>query len=236
MTGRTILAVGGHIGDMDLAAGPLLAQNVCDGGRSVLLALTPGERGHPRLGVAEYKEQKITEARTFAAGIGAEVIVYDDLSDGFLHCTDEVAARLARDIRTIRPDLLLAHWGRSIHTDHEQASLLAERARFLAGLPGWQEDPGAVDGPGRRHGVGQLLYTENWEDADGFLATRYTAVSQRARDLWLEAIGCQAFARGETYGFRYIDYYDAQLITRGCLAGVSHAVALAEGGHGLREV
>ena len=81
---------------------------------------------------ADRGKQKIAEARTFAAGIGAEVIVYDDQSDGFLHCTDELAARLARDIRTIRPDLLLAHWGRSMHTDHEQASLLAERARFLA--------------------------------------------------------------------------------------------------------
>ena len=236
MTTRTILAVGGHIGDMDLAAGPLLAQNVLDGGRSVLLALTPGERGHPRLGVAEYKEQKISEARTFAAGIGAEVIVYDDQSDGFLHCTDALAARLARDIRAIRPDLLLAHWGRSMHTDHEQASLLAERARFLAGLPGWEENPDAADGTGRRHGVGQLLYTENWEDADGFVASRYAPVSERARDLWHEAISTQAFARGETYGFRYIDYYGAQLITRGCLTRTSYAVALADSGHGLREV
>lgn len=236
MRPRTILAVGAHIGDMDLAAGPLLAQNVLDGGTSVLLALTPGERGHPRLGIAEYKEQKISEARAFATGIGAEVIVYEDLSDGFLHCTDELAARLARDIRILRPELLLAHWPRSMHTDHEQASLLAERARFLAGLPGWEEDPDAGEGPGRRHGVGQLLYTENWEDADGFLADRYASVSQQARDRWHEAIHAQAFARGETYGFRYIDYYGAQLITRGCLTRASYAVALADSGHGLREV
>jgi N-acetylglucosamine malate deacetylase 1 len=232
MSPRTVLAVGAHVGDMDLTAGPLLAQNALDGGRSVLLALTPGERGHPRLPVAEYREQKIAEAHAFAAGIGAEAIVYDDLSDGFLACTDGVAARLARDVRTVRPDLLLSHWPRSIHRDHEQASLLAERARYLSGLPGHEEHD---DGPtGRRHGVRELLHTENWEDAEGFAADVVVEISEVAHRTWLDAIRGQAFARGETYGFRYIDYYDAQLVTRGCLARVDRAVALADPGRGMR--
>ncbi|WP_420110957.1 PIG-L deacetylase family protein [Pseudactinotalea sp.] len=225
MTPRTILAVGAHIGDMDLAAGPVLAQNVLDGGRSVLLALTPGERGHPRMSIDDYRQQKIDEAHSFAAGIGAEIIVYDDISDGFLTADDDVAARLARDIRAIRPELLLSHWPRSIHRDHEQASLAADRARFLAGLPGWEESDTAE---GSRHGVGRVLRTENWEDAEGFSATAYVAIEDEARRRWREAIAGQAFARGETYGFRYIDYYDAQLTTRGALARVPAAVALAD--------
>lgn len=221
MTPRTVLAVGAHIGDMDLAAGPALAQNVLDGGRSILVALTPGERGHPRLGVEAYREQKIAEAHAFAEGIGAEVTVFDDLSDGFLPATDDVAARLADVVRRVRPDLMLAHWRRSMHTDHEHASALAERARFLSGLPGHRED----ERP--RHGVGQLLYTENWEDSPGFEADTFVEISAEARERWLAAISGQAFARGETYGFRYIDYYAAQLVTRGCLARVPYAVALA---------
>lgn len=36
-------------------------------------------------------------------------------------------------------------------------------------------------------------------------------------------------ARGETYGFRYIDYYTAQLTMRGCLARTDRAVALSSG-------
>lgn len=235
MTPRTILAVGAHIGDMDLAAGPVLAQNALDGGRSVLLALTPGERGHPTMAIAEYKRQKIAETHAFAKAIGAEAIVYEDLSDGFLQCTEEVAARLARDIRQIRPELILAHWGQSIHTDHEQAGLLAQRARFLAGLPGWEEDPEAGD-RGRRHGTEQLYYTENWEDAEGYIADSYVPIGGQARQIWHQAISGQAFARGETYGFRYIDYYDAQMTTRGCLAGVPAAVALAHAEPALREL
>lgn len=223
MKPRTIMAVGGHIGDMDLAAGPLLAQTVLDGGRAVLVALTPGERGHPRLGIDEYRKQKIAEGTAFAERIGAQFHVFDDISDGFLHPDDDVAARVARIIRAVRPDLLVAHWRHSIHTDHENASIVAERARFLAGLPGWAPEDG------ERHGVGQVLYTENWEDDRGFAADTYAPISAEAFDVWSEAIAGQAFARGETYGFRYIDYYTAQLTMRGCLAGVDRAVALSSG-------
>ena len=79
MRAQTIMAVGAHIGDMDLTAGPVLAQNVLDGGRSVLVALTPGERGHPRLSVDEYRDQKSRDAE-LRPHIGAEVHVFDDLS------------------------------------------------------------------------------------------------------------------------------------------------------------
>ncbi|MEN5072418.1 PIG-L deacetylase family protein [Isoptericola cucumis] len=223
MTPQTVLAVGAHIGDMDLAAGPVLAQNVLDGGTSVLVALTPGERGHPRLDAERYKAQKIAEAEAFADGIGARVVVFDDLSDGFLPADDAVADRLAMLVRDVRPDLMLAHWPRSMHSDHTNASTLAERARFLAGLPGHRED----DRP--RHGVARFLYTENWEDAPSFEADTFVEISPEAQARWTDAISGQAFARGETYGFRYIDYYAAQMVTRGCLAGVPHAVAFSSG-------
>ena len=222
MSPQTIMAVGGHIGDMDLTAGPLLAQNVLEGGRSVLVALTPGERGHPRLSVEQYRAQKISEARAFAEGIGAEVVVFDDISDGFLTTDEAVAERLAALIRDVKPSTLLAHWRHSMHSDHENASVLAERARFLAGLPGWKEET-------ERHGVARLLFTENWEDAAGYDADVFVEISAEAHRRWTDAISGQAFARGETYGFRYIDFYSAQMITRGCLAGVPYAVGLSTG-------
>lgn len=222
MTPQTIMAVGGHIGDMDLTAGPLLAQNVLDGGRSVLVALTPGERGHPRMSVDDYRTQKIAEARAFADGIGAEVAIFEDVSDGFLTADERLAERLADLIREVKPATLLTHWRHSMHTDHEHASVLAERARFLAGLPGWKDEAG-------RHGVARLLFTENWEDATGYDADLFVEISEEAHRRWTAAISGQAFARGETYGFRYIDFYSAQMITRGCLAGVQYAVALSSG-------
>lgn len=223
MQPRTVMAVGGHIGDMDLAAGPVLAQTVLDGGRAVLVALTPGERGHPRLGIEDYRKQKIAEGEAFAAGIGAEFHVFDDMSDGFLPASDDVAVRLARLIREVRPTLLIAHWRNSIHTDHENASIVTERARYLAGLPGWAPDDGD------RHAVTRLLYSENWEDERGFAADTYATISAEAFRRWSSAISVQAFARGETYGFRYIDYYTAQMTMRGCLARTERAVAMSSG-------
>lgn len=230
------MAVGGHIGDMDLAAGPMLAQAVLDGGRAVMVALTPGERGHPKLGLDEYRVQKIAEGKTFANAIGAEFIVFDDISDGFLEPDDAVADRLATLIRDVQPDTLIAHWRHSIHTDHENAADVAERARFLAGLPGWVPPTDVVasasvaaEQAAARHRVGRLLYAENWEDARGFVADAYVPISDAAFQTWHEAISGQAFARGETYGFRYIDYYTAQLTMRGCLARTERAVALSSG-------
>lgn len=219
-----ILAVGAHIGDMDLAAGPVLADAALAGERVVMVALTPGERGHPRLSPVDYREQKLAEGRGFAETIGAELRVLP-YSDGFLEVTPQVCAQVAAVIREVRPDMLITHWTTSIHDDHMAASVVTARARLWASLPLAPDEPGG-DAP--RHGVPRLLYTENWEDAAGFVADTYVPVSGEAVELWRKAIAGQAFARGETYGFRYIDYYTAQMTMRGCLARVDRAVAFAE--------
>ncbi|SDT09044.1 PIG-L deacetylase family protein [Microlunatus soli] len=222
----TVLAVGGHIGDMDLTAGPTLAKTVLDGGRAIIVALTYGERGHPRMTPDDYRVQKVDEGKAFADAIGAEFHVFD-ISDGFLEVTDEVAGRLAALIRETTPDVLIAHWNRSIHRDHEHAAQLAERARFLASLP---TDDGTLPTDAPRHGIGRFLHAENWEDADGFVPDTYVPIPDEPFEVWRAAIQGQAFARGETYGFRYIDYYTALLTMRGCLAGHSRAAAFKQAG------
>jgi LmbE family N-acetylglucosaminyl deacetylase len=80
---HTVLAVGGHIGDMELTAGPMLAETILRGGRGIIVAATYGERGHPRLTPSEYRVQKVAEAQQFADIIGAEFRALD-YSDGFL--------------------------------------------------------------------------------------------------------------------------------------------------------
>lgn len=217
---RTVLAIGAHIGDMDLTAGPTLAKLVLDGANATIIALTPGERGHPRLSPSEYKKQKIAEGEAFATAIGADFMVLDH-SDGFLPDTDEVALQLATIIREKQPDTLITHWKHSIHRDHEHAARLSERARFLAGLP---MDP-SENPQLPRHSVRTFLHAENWEDMEGFQPTMYVPIPDEAFYRWVSAIRHQAFARGETYGFRYIDYYTALMTTRGCLAGYPRACA-----------
>ncbi|WP_020578707.1 PIG-L deacetylase family protein [Actinopolymorpha alba] len=216
---KSVLAIGGHIGDMDLTAGPTLAKLVLEGASATIVALTYGERGHPRVSPEEYKVQKIAEGAAFAAGIGADFRVLD-YSDGFLPDNDEAAMQVASIIRETTPDTIITHWKRSIHRDHEHAARIAERGRFLASLPIDHELP--------RHSVQRFLYAENWEDAEGFEPSLYVTIPDEGFELWAKAIQGQAFARGETYGFRYIDYYTALMTMRGCLAGQKRACAFAD--------
>lgn len=220
---RTVLAIGGHIGDMDLTAGPTLAKMVQEGDRAIMLACTYGERGHPRLSPEEYRPQKVAEGEAFAAGIGAEFRVLD-YSDGFLPDDDSAAEQIADIIRVEKPDVLITHWVKSIHRDHIRAAVLAERARFLASLP--------VGSPYGRHGVSQVLHADNWEDSEDFRADVYVDIPDAAFDAWRSAIEGQAFARGETHGFRYIDYYSASMLANGCLAGTTRACRFAVGDKG----
>lgn len=226
----TILAIGAHIGDMDLTAGPALADSVRSGHRVVMLALTPGERGHPRLPVGQYREQKLAEGHAFAAKIGAELRVLDH-SDGFLEPSPDVCHEVAAVIRTVRPETVVTHWHHSIHADHANASSIVSRARLWASLP---LEPGEPAEQQPRHNVARLLYTQNWEDAEGFTSDIHVPISAEAFEIWRDAIRGQAFARGETYGFRYIDYYTAQLTMRGCLARTQRAVAFAQHSDGAR--
>lgn len=222
---KVVLSISAHVGDGALSAGPALAEMALRGNDVYLLDLTPGERGHPRLTPEDYRLQKLEEAAAFADAIGATSIVYDDQTDGFLEATDAIASRVALLIREIKADVIIAHWCNSIHTDHENASVIALRARYLAGLPG------GVDTELPRHGVSQLYYAENWEDEEGFTPNVYMPISDQAFQAWLNGVSTHAFARGETYGFRYIDYYTALMTMRGALAGgkgFPRAVAMSQ--------
>lgn len=218
-----ILAIGAHIGDMDLTAGMLLAKYAEAGATVGILDLTPGERGHPRMTPEDYRDQKIGEGKRFAERIGAwfSVLGY---SDGLLPATDEVALEVCDVIREFKPTILLGHWRNSIHKDHCNASEMMRRGRFFAGLPLERKQP--------PHSVKKVAYLENWEDNEGYDPTVYVEIPEPTFQRWREAIEDQAFARGETYGFRYIDYYSALSLTRGCLAGVPRAVAVRVESHG----
>ncbi|MFV0426503.1 MAG: PIG-L deacetylase family protein [Beutenbergiaceae bacterium] len=213
----TAIAVGGHIGDMELTAGPTLAKVVLEGGRAIIIDCTYGERGHPKLAPTVYREQKLHEGQHFATSIGAEFIALD-YSDGFLPDSEEVAEQIAAVIRSSKPDLLITHWLRSMHRDHERAAQAALRGAFLASLP----LEGIAD---PRHSVPRILHTENWEDMEGFEADTYFEIPEDAYQRWRTGIDEHAFARGETYGFRFIDYYSALMQVKGCLAGVQRAAA-----------
>ena len=213
-----VLAIGAHIGDAELMAGPLLVEEISRGNDATILALTPGELGNPKISAIDYRIQKINESRKFCAAIGAKSIIFDDLKDGFLLATAENALRIARIIREERPEEVFTHWSGSFHPDHRNAHLLVKQSIFIASLPLEDEN----HPPFRA----KLTFSENWEDMSGFEVSEFRSISDSSYDCWRKAIENHEFAHGQTSGFRYIDYYTALMTMRGCLSKTFRAVGL----------
>lgn len=214
-----ILAIGAHAGDMDLTAGAVLTKYVLAGHQATLLHLTLGERGHPRLSAVDYAAQKRQEAEEFARRIGAAVR-FLDYEDGLLPADENAAMRVADVIREIRADILVTHWAKSIHKDHANAHVVANDARLYAALPSLER----TAAPHRSLGP---YYADNWEDAEDFVPQLTIEIPEEAYRIWSEAITVYSFARGETYGFPYVDYYRALTVVRGAPAGFPRGQAFA---------
>ena len=177
---RTILAIGAHAGDVELTSGALLAKQHRLGDRVVILHLTLGEGGNPRLPPARYADQKRREAVEAAAALGAEVM-FGPYRDGELPDDDAARRYVADVIRTVKPTFVITHWRESIHKDHTAASRIATDAVLLASLEGVK-----TEYPPFR-GVRGVWYAENWEDAAGFQPYISVDVTS-AIDAWRTAV------------------------------------------------
>ena len=225
---KTILAIGAHAGDMELTAGAVLVSEEKKGNRAVLLHLTPGEKGNPKLSAEAYGRQKKQEAEAVAAAWGAEV-VFGPWKDAELQDDEATKRWVAGVIRRVKPDMVIAHWRESMHRDHSAAHRIANDAILLAAL-----DVEAVEGEPWR-GVRSIWYAENWEDKPGFEPYVFVDVSA-SLDAWREGVSNYEFARGIISGFPYIDYYTALATVRGAEAWKGKAVAFAVEEHAKKRV
>ena len=225
---RTILAVGAHAGDVELTSGALLAKQHRLGDRVVILHLTLGEGGNPKLPSTQYADQKRREATEAARALGAEVL-FGPYRDGELPDDDGARRYVADVIRSVKPTLVITHWRESIHKDHVAASRIVTDAVLLASLDGVHTDHAAY------RGVRGIWYAENWEDASGFQP--YISVDITASmDAWRDAVTKYEFVRGGVSDFRYLEYYDALSIVRGALARKGRAEAFDIDASGKRRI
>lgn len=211
----TILAIGGHVGDMELTAGGVLAAHALKGGRIVTLALTAGERGAPAgRQIAEYREQKVREAQEFAALLGGEAIVFDT-PDGELQNNEENRLQVCDAIRQVKPEVIITHFKSSMHKDHNTTHLIVDDARYYAALP-------SLERALPSHFAARLYYAENWEDAVDYKPYVYADFDQAAFDLWVEAVSKHWFVTGSK-SFPYLDYYKHLARVRGIEARKQYA-------------
>ncbi len=225
---RTLLAVGAHAGDMEVSCGAVLAKQKKLGDRVVILHLTLGEGGNPRLSPTEYGRQKEAEAKAAAATIGAELIL-GPYKDGELPDDEQARRYVAEVIRTVRPSILITHWKHSIHKDHVAAAAVTVDAELLASLAGVK-----TEHPPYR-GVRAIFFTENWEDKERFAPYTYIDVTG-AMESWEKCVKSYEFIRGGISSFPYFDYYRALARVRGAEAGLTHAVAFDIDSMGKKQV
>ncbi len=216
MEQKTILAVGAHAGDMEISCGGVLIQEIARGSEVHLLHLSLGGRGHPLKPPDEYGAQKRQEALEFGRRTGALVHILD-YADAELPDSDEARVRVAEIIRQVRPTVVIAHWRASLHPDHATAHRLTDMAVLWASLQGIGQ--GAA-----WRGVRRFLFTENWEDPEGFAPFLYVDASE-FREAWRSAVRVYELFRGGVSAFDYVGYYDALGQVRGIQVGASWAQA-----------
>ncbi len=209
-----VLAVGAHVGDAELMAGPYMCESVLNGNQCNFLALTAGERGNTELEPEIYKAQKLSEASEFSKKTGIEYEIFDDLEDANLLATSEVIERVKTFILKGDFKTVLTHWRGSFHPDHRQAHEIVTIAVLQLNLARKQSDHI------------NLFYCENWEDMDSFKQENYFPISSAAFQAWRDGVKHIAFIYGTFSKFRYLDYYTSLLTIRGCLSNNTFAVSM----------
>ncbi len=225
---RTILAIGAHAGDMELTTGALLIKQHKAGDRIVILHMTLGEGGNPRMSPALYAAQKKHEALAADSVIGAETI-FAPYKDGELPNDEAVRLYVANVIRQVKPTYVFTHWQKSIHKDHARTSAIVQDAVLLASLEG------VVTGSLPNRGLRGIWYADNWEDAEDFLPYISVDVSGEMQQ-WRDAVSKYEFVRGGISSFHYLEYYDALSIVRGAVAGKQRAESFNSDAFGKRRV
>jgi LmbE family N-acetylglucosaminyl deacetylase len=129
-TPTVVLAVGAHPDDIEFGCGGTLAKWAQAGCVVHHLVLTDGSKGtwNPDADIEALVSTRREEQREAARRLGArgEVVFFDQI-DGDLEATRELRSRLAREIRRLKPTVVLGHdpWKRyRLHPDHRAAGFL----------------------------------------------------------------------------------------------------------------
>ncbi len=217
MMKKTIMAIGAHIGDMELTAGGVLASMALEGHHIITVALTSGEKGHPKhIDLETFRKQKQQEAKNFTDLLKGTSVVLD-YDDGTLVVNDNMKFEVADLIRKHQPDVLITHWQHSMHKDHEATHHIVKDAQFYASLPGFKRE-------NKPHFAAGPYYAENWEDPTDFKPYVYVEVSDAGFKLWQKAIANHWFAV-HSPSFKYKDYYEGLMHVRGKEARKTYAQA-----------
>jgi len=137
-----VLVIMAHPDDADIICGGTVIQMARQGIEVTYMVLTNGDKGNhnPLVTRNQLIAMRKEEQRAAAALCGVKQVLFMGEEDGFLHPTRSIRKRVTREIRRIRPELIICPnpdrylVGDSYinHPDHRNAGLVALEAIFPA--------------------------------------------------------------------------------------------------------
>ena len=125
---RRALVVAAHPDDPEFLFGATVAKLVDDGGEVSYVVCSDGANGSrdPSLPREDIAAVRCEEQRRAAAALGVRDVEFLGFPDGLLAPTAELRAAIARQIRRVKPDLVITHFPRRVleipieasHPDH----------------------------------------------------------------------------------------------------------------------
>jgi LmbE family N-acetylglucosaminyl deacetylase len=210
-----LLAVGAHPDDIEFGCGGILLAEAARGSEIALCVCSRGESG-----TNGTPDERDAEARNAARLLDARIEFLELGGDGHLEVSVAHNIAIARQIRLVRPDILLAPVGSlDQHPDHAVVSQLCRNAARLARYGGMQE---LRDLP--PHTTKHLLEYAITNNADTMPNQRTIRVDISAHfNRWIESMECH---QTQLRTRRYIELQTARARLLGVEAGVEYAQAL----------
>jgi len=206
-----ILAIGPHPDDIEFGCAPILIQESERGNRIKLLVLSRGEAGSK--GTPEGREQ---EAREASRLMNAEFTLLDFGGDCHIRHTPENSIRIAAEIRSFQPAIILAPSPTTNqHPDHSAVANLARDACRLARYAGLAELKSLPV-----HSVGALFFyniTQHSRRPD--IVVDVSSVV----DKWKAVMACH---QSQVTNKAYVELQISAARLTGLSAGVEYAVGL----------
>jgi len=180
-TPASVLAVGAHSDDVEFGGGATLAKWSASGASVHLLVLTDGSKGSwdPGADPAALASERRREQEKAAAVLGIAGVTFLDFVDGELDSGLAERARVCEVIRTVRPEVVLAHdpWARfRLHPDHRHAGLLVTDGIVAARDPHFFPDQRPAPHRPDRLLLFETEEPDHFETVDRFLEAKVEAL------------------------------------------------------------
>jgi LmbE family N-acetylglucosaminyl deacetylase len=229
MPNRTILVIVPHPDDAELTCAGTVSRWVRDGDRAIMLVATDGARGakltnEPDRMVQERKNEQLAAARV----VGYEDVLFLGFPDGELEDGVDLRRALVREIRRIRPNMVILldpltviyHDSYVNHRDHRMLGIAALDAMYPeASNAGYFPD--LVGNGLELHKVPEVLLATTdspnfWVDVTHTLETRFEALRQHRSQIQLWPENGEAVVRqqrevagviGSAHGMGYAEEF-----------------------------